>query len=70
VKCLGFDEQGNYFDCPNEAGTLRTKRWCPECDDRRVAHMASWSAALIAAFPKEEADPLPAFHTETLKFKR
>lgn len=34
-KCIGFDEHGNDFPCPNIAGTPWTNLWCDECDERR-----------------------------------
>jgi hypothetical protein len=40
MKCLGFDEDGQPFDCPNEAGTPWTPIWCLPCDERRRARIS------------------------------
>lgn len=34
-KCIGYGENGDFFDCPNTAGTPWTPHWCDECDERR-----------------------------------
>jgi hypothetical protein len=39
VRCLGYDLDGQEFDCPNEAGTPWTKFWCLPCDERRRARI-------------------------------
>lgn len=39
TTCLGYDEEGRAFRCPNEAGTPWTPLWCTECDERRKARI-------------------------------
>jgi hypothetical protein len=40
-RCLGFDENGGFFACPNPPGTRWTHLWCEECDERRRTRISS-----------------------------
>lgn len=35
TRCLGYDEDGKGFPCPQVPGTPWTRLWCDECDKRR-----------------------------------
>lgn len=40
-RCLGYDENGDAFDCPNLPGTPWSPLWCAECNDRRLARLGA-----------------------------
>jgi hypothetical protein len=50
MKCLGYDEDGQPFDCPNEAGTPWTPIWCLPCDERRRARISRQLADIERSF--------------------
>ncbi len=41
MKCIGYDDNGKAFDCPNVAGTPWTPLWCSECDEKRKARISA-----------------------------
>ena len=47
ARCLGYDEKGKAFPCPNTPGTPWTKHWCAECDERRKAGITRNLQALV-----------------------
>lgn len=38
-RCIGFDDNGKRFACPNPAGTRWTPYWCLPCDEKRRARI-------------------------------
>lgn len=36
-RCVGYGEHEGV--CVNDAGTLWTPYWCPQCDEQRRAHI-------------------------------
>lgn len=50
MKCLGYDDKGNHFDCPNVAGTPWTHLWCHDCDERRKARITRQLEEIVESF--------------------
>ena len=37
--CIGYNDNGKGFPCPNKPGTPWTPLWCLPCDERRRARI-------------------------------
>ena len=52
TTCIGFGEREGC--CDNEAGTPWTDLWCPECDEKRRAHVTAQMGDILAALREDK----------------